>query len=184
MCETLEHLPVIDPETLEARVREFFSENPKMPHLLGRLAAYLREQTAHSRFVPIMTVAYVLRQIYTGDNDAAPEEGGIEEQLYVEDLTRIIKESCRKVMKEYYGRYVGKKSVTEETFVDYFEVVETHLRLKLIGGDGADFSFYENLRSHLPALSSEEYRRDHRAKLEYLAQLCFQEVREQCNKHL
>jgi hypothetical protein len=184
MCETLEHLPVIDPETLEAHVREFFSENPKMPHLLGRLAAYLREQTAHSRFVPIMTVAYALRQIYTGDNDPAPDEGGIEEQLYVEDLDRIIGESCRKVRKEYHPRYVGKKSVTEETFVNYFQVVEAHLRLKLIGGDGAGFSFYENLRTRQPGLSLEDYRKDHRAKLEYLAQLCLQEARDQCKRHL
>jgi hypothetical protein len=87
-------------------------------------------------------------------------------------------------MKEYHPRYVGKKSVTEETFIGYFEVVEAHLRLKLIGGDGADFSFYEDLRTRLPGLSSEDYRKEHRARLEYLAQLCFQEVKEQCGRHL
>jgi hypothetical protein len=183
-CETLEELPALDQGALEAKVREFFYESRQMPQLVAKLAGFLRRQSEHSRCVSVMSLAVAVRAIYAGDNEAPAPDQELQERLHAEDTARIISEACRKVSQESQQLYVVKKRIDPRVYAHYFQVIETNIHRRILGEDGEAGSYFEGLRSLMPELTQEEYREAHRARLEYLGRLSFDEAREQLKKHM
>lgn len=183
-CETLEHLPAMETEALQLTIREQTAGSDRIPQLLAKLGSYLRTQSAHSRMVPLMSVAFALRCVHAGDGDGKEEPSTVERTLFVEDATALIAGACRSLMKEHAKKYVEKKEVPREVFAKYFEVIERNLHQRIIGHDGDAFSFYEGLRGLMPELTREEYAATHKSRLEYLARLSYDEAVKELKKHL
>jgi hypothetical protein len=66
-------------------------------------------------------------------------------------------------------KYVTKKKVDPIVYKKYFDVIEENLYQTIINKDGVRASFYETLSNLIPGLTKDEYRKEHKAKLEYLA---------------
>ncbi len=47
-------------------------------------------------------------------------------------------------------------------------MLEEKLCEKFIGKDGSDFSLYESLKKLSPSMTKEDYKKNHRNKIEYL----------------
>jgi hypothetical protein len=183
-CDRLEHLPAIPREELEERVRVFFRPNERIPQLLARLGGYLREQTAHSRLVPLMALAAALRAVYAGDNALSAGAGSAEDALFAEDASKIIAGACRKIRKEYERTYVVTKEVDPSLYRRYFDVIEANILQRVVTQDDGDgVSLYEGLRSLVPGLSRDAYARAHKSRLEYLTRLSYEAALEELKKN-
>lgn len=170
-CDVLEQLPVVDCTDLESRLRESANGSESIPELMAILSRFLREQTENSRIVPFTTVALIFRSIYSNRSDINTGESYMEDRFIVGDAASIIQEVCRRMMSENESKYVGRKKVGADVFKKYFDVIEENIYQTIINKDGVRSSFYESLSFLIPGLTKEEYRRDHKAKLEYLARL-------------
>jgi hypothetical protein len=171
LCETLEHLPAIDRDELGRRLLEVTTGTERIPDLLAILSVYLRQQTEHSRIVPLISVAFLFRSIYTSKHYLPAEEPNLESNLVANDTAIIIKKACGEIRKQMEKRYVAKGKVPKEMFERYFKVIETGLRMRYIDQDGQDFSLYESLRNLVPDLSKDDYYQSHKDRLEYLSRL-------------
>ncbi len=183
-CETLEHLPVLDHDDLERQLRRTANGSESIPELMAILSRYFREQTYSSRIVSLMKVALIFRSIYSNRIDAEGQETNIEDQFIVGDISSIIHEVCRRMRLETETKYTKKKNVDPETFKKYFDVIEDNLYQTIINKDGERSSFYESLKSMMPGLTKEEYRKRHKSKVEYLARLTHKRAIRELKKNI
>jgi hypothetical protein len=159
-CKSFEQLPVVDRAELESQLRKYANGSESIPELMAILSRYLREQTENSRIVPLTAVAFIFRSIYSNRIDMETGETFIEDQFIVGDTTSIIQEVCSRMMSENEAKYVRKKK------------------------DGERSSFYESLSSLIPGMTKEEYRKRHKAKIEYLARLTHRRAIKELKKNM
>jgi hypothetical protein len=181
MCEALEHLPEVNPIVLEEKLRLDAKGRNNMPAMMSKLSFYLREQTEHSRTIPIMTVAIIFRSIYS--DLPAIQEVNIEEQFIAHDTVVIINEVCARVINELEPRYVGKK-MDAPTFKKHFTVIKKNLYQGIILQDGERYSFYDNLQAQMPEMTKDNYKKNHRSKLEYFAKIAHKWAIKELKNHI
>ncbi len=173
MCDTLEHLPELDRDELEQHLRYSFDGNEKVPALLGKLSRFLREQEEYSRIIPVMTLAHVIRSLFSEETVAQVASPDAESNLAIEDTLTIIKEACKETKCKTSPNYVGKKNVPEKMFETYFQVIEQSLVDRIVHQDGEASSYCERLQSLIPGLTKEEYREKYKSHLEHLTRVTY-----------
>lgn len=100
----------------------------------------------------------------------------VDTELVESDTSAIIKTVCNDIRKKNESKYIDGGKVTAEMYEKYFHVLEEELCEKFIGKDGYDFSLYESLKKLSPDLTKEDYKRNHRNKIEYLLKQVNKEV--------
>jgi hypothetical protein len=175
-CDTLEHSPSLDAEDLQRHLLSTCTGNENIPQMLGKLAVFLRQQKCNSRIIPIITVATVFQSVYAIKNEPLLTPASLETDLSLVDVVETIKSVCRAVREKALRRYVGKKKVSEEIFTAYFEAIEDNLLARFAGDIGGDHSYFDLLKKRLPDLTQDEYKKRHRAKLEYLGAQAFKQA--------
>lgn len=171
LCDTLEHLPPLDSEVLERALLGMVRGDEHIPELLGRLSQFLRGQSDNSRILSLMTVASVIRRIYERKQLIHAGEPTTEIDITSLDSRAIILSSCREVKARQGGKYVGNAKLTQDLLAFYFDVIEEGLTRRFVQHDGVDFSFFAELKCHLPGMIQNEYKTEHKAILEYLYRL-------------
>jgi hypothetical protein len=167
-CDTLENYPIIDRDVLEQRFAALTTGRELVPELMAKLSLYLREQNEHCRVVPIITVAILFRSTYNCRQDLPNQVVMEDVELIASDTSATIKNACEDVKNKNLIKYVEDGKVSKEMFEKYFIVLEEELCEKFIGKDGHDFSLYESLKKLSPGLTKEDYKKNHRNKIEYL----------------
>ena len=173
LCDTLEHLPPMDRGQLEHCLHEIASGSENIPSLLSKLARALREQSSHSRIVPLMSIAFAVRSLYSGPADNSAGETSPEDSFTAHDSQNIIREACNGIKAEMKTQYVSKKKVEPVVYEHYFDVIEQNLVARIVQQDGEMFSFFDRLQALMPELTKEEYGRDHKSRVEYLGRLTY-----------
>jgi hypothetical protein len=173
LCDTLEHLPSLDAEDLQRYLLPACTGNENIPQMLGKLAVFLRHQECNSRIIPIIAAATVFQSVYAVKNEPLLVPASLENDLSLVDIVETIKSACHAVREKALRRYVGKKKVSEKIFSAYFEVIEDSLLARLGGDIGGDHSYFDLLKRRLPELTQDEYKKRHRARLEYLGAQAF-----------
>lgn len=181
-CETLEELPQADRNDLENELRGSIDAAQHIPAIMSKLAMYLRKQGSHSRIVPIMTLAVILRSIYAGEmaDGCTPPADPFTDQ----ESRSIIKNVCQNLMNETGPKYLDNGKVEEITFKKYFEVIEGNLIAVIINQDGERASFFTGLKNVMPDLTEKEYKRDHKSRIEYLGRLAHKRAIRELRKNL
>ncbi|MGA2623166.1 MAG: hypothetical protein ABSF91_04870 [Bacteroidota bacterium] len=182
MCETLEHLPAIERTDLDQEMQLRASGTESIPSLLAKLSQYLREQTARSRIVSLMEVAITFRSVYSSKHEGAVEKSHQDDHIVENEAQKIIECVCRKAKDELQERYVGKQKVGTAMYENYFKVIEQTMVSQIVGRDAEGNSLFESLRAFVPDLARDEYNKQHKSKLEYLARLTRRRVTEQLKK--
>ena len=152
--------------------------------MLGKLALYLRQQDTHSRILPIAQLARTLQAVYAAKNRPLLETECVQDETTEADATATIQLVCRKVQVQMSKRYVKKKNVAQDTFDRYFHVIEHCLIERLVFRNGDDASYFDLLSREMSGLTQDEYRKRHRATLEYLGSLAHKEAVKQLRKSL
>ncbi|MBI5473345.1 MAG: hypothetical protein HY961_13455 [Ignavibacteriae bacterium] len=171
LCDTLEHLPALEPDLIKQHLCSACIGTENIPQMLGRLAFFLRQQESNSRIISMMTVANVFQSVYAIMNRPLLAEPSVETDMITNDTAATIKSVCRSVKREMMAAYVGKNKVSEQNYDTYFEVIEANMIARFVMQDGDDQSYLELLKTRIPDLTPEEYKKQHRAKLEYLGAL-------------
>ena len=176
LCETNQHLPAVEVELLSAWLGEKTSGTEFIPELLGRLALILREQTTHSRIVPLVTIGLAIRSLYEqkripqiGEHVTWIDEGAM-------DAEQAIRQCCAALKIHTYPKYVDRGKVGPDVFEAYFRVIEEMLEARFLQNDGTDFPLSECFQKHMPGIPLQEYRKTHRSRLEYLSRLAQERV--------
>lgn len=176
LCDTLEHLPPLDPLALENDLHALCRGTENIPEMLGKVALYLRQQDTHSRIVPMAQLARTFQAVYAAKNRPLLEAECVEDGTTETDATATIRCACRKVQLRMAKRYVVKKNITQDTYDSYFDVIERSLIERLVFSNGDDVSYFEMLSKELPGLTHDAYRTQHRTTLEYLGSLAHKEA--------
>jgi len=174
MCDSLDHLPSIDMSELENGLLSATMGNENVPRLMGKLALLLKQQDAHSRLVPLIGCAMMLRSVYARRNEPLLPPAAAEDALVGDDVGEVINNACTAVRTEFHKKYVGKGKTTEEVYSGYFAVIEESLHARMQGDN--ESSYLSLLRERMPGLTHEEYKRVHRARIEYLGSLTAQRL--------
>jgi hypothetical protein len=172
-CDTLEHLPGLDAEDLKRHLLSACKGNENIPQMLGKLAVFLRQQECNSRIIPMIAVATIFQSVYAIKNEPLLAPPLVETNLFADDAVETIKSVCRAIRGKALRRYFGKKKLSEKVFNAYFDVIEQSLLARFAGDVGGDHSYFDLLKARLPDLTRDEYKRRHRAKLEYLGAQAF-----------
>jgi hypothetical protein len=166
-CNMLEELPAFERDELQRCFIREVSGREHVPDLLAKFSLFLREQSERCRIIPLVTVGILFRDVYT-TKEVVSEEAKFDDTLLKTDTAVLIKKACRYVEERNSEKYVGKRKVTSDVFRSYFSVIEEVLIEKYIGMDGEDTSLCEALQNHIPDLTEQEYKIQHRNRIEYL----------------
>jgi hypothetical protein len=167
-CDALIHLPALDRDTLENHLMESGEWPHNVPQALASLAKFLREQTEHSRVVPVVTVAFIIRSMFSRSEIREVIDGGANDALLREDIMNIISKCSRHVHDRMESYYIEKKQVRKDLYAAYLDVVWDHLVARFVHGKSFELSLYDSLKKKVGSLERQEYVRCHKATLEYL----------------
>jgi hypothetical protein len=176
-CDPLRHLPPTDQATLERSLAASISGRQTIPSMLAQLSCYLRGQCLHSRVISLIDAAVAFRALY-----ARPlmlptlVESGSEQILHM-DTEKILQEVYRVARSGAEKTYVSNGKISSELMDVYFRVIDVGIRANFIAFDGADFSLFATLCKEMPGLTKQDYRKHHRARLEYLSRQMHKRVR-------
>jgi hypothetical protein len=176
LIDTLEDYPAIEREFLEQQFIKHTTGREHIPELLAKLSLFLREQNERCRIIPFVMVGVLFRTIYTCRQDFPDQMVTVDAELVGSDTSAIIEAVCRDTRKKNERKYVDDGKVTAEMFEKYFIVLEEELCEKFIGKDGYNFSLYESLKKLTPNLTKEDYKKNHRNRIEYLLKQVNKEV--------
>jgi hypothetical protein len=168
LCEPLSHLPVVDLDLLQVELSSRLRGVERIPEILSALSRYLREQSEHSRQVPLVRLALAIRWLYAVRQNPSDLSHPADEPLAQEDLLTIIQASCSEIRRSLVDGYAANGKVSIETADNYMEAIQRYLKGKLDCGD-PHLSLFESLRSLIPTLTKAGYDREHRSRMEYLA---------------
>jgi hypothetical protein len=168
LCDPLSHLPVVELEVLQSVLSSRLQGLERIPDLLSALSRYLREQSDHSRQVPVMRLALAIRWFYASRQIPPEASQPAGDPFDHEDLLSVIQASCEKIRRDEAARSQSGGVVPGDSIGEHVEAIQRYLVGKLEGGDHK-LSLFESLRSLMPGLTKERYMREHRSRLEYLA---------------
>lgn len=168
LCDPLAHLPVVELDRLQAELSTRLRGVERIPEILSALSRYLREQSDHSRQVPILRLALAIRWVYALKQIPADLSHQTEDLLAREDVLRLVQASCVEVKRKIADDYVTRGKVSPDIIDAYIEAIRRYLTTKLDGYE-TSLSLFESLKSVIPTLTSSSYDKKHRARLEYLA---------------
>lgn len=182
MVERFDHLPALDREAVERVFHQIGHGNERVPELLAKLSLYLRGQSDHSRVVSLVAVALGIRSLYARASTAGHTIASPDHALQEQDAATIVRGACVDVKSRMRKRYVDQKKIDAGIFERYFEAIELYLRARFDGLGEGDLSLYACLERVDRSVTRDEYRRHHRARIEYLARKTTDRVREGLKK--
>lgn len=177
-CDTLEHLRPPDRDDLMRLLHMTRGKAQHVPDLLASLSLGLREQSEHSRLVPIMALGLAIRDLFAPDPLCTTEPES-DQQLMMRETEKIVRSSSMRIKKKMENQYVDKNKVDELTFSLYFEAIEKSILHRLLGAGAEKPSYYKLLRVSIQGLTMDEYRQHHKSQLEYLGRVVFEDVARQ-----
>lgn len=140
-----------------------------IPKMVAKLHAVIIEQNEFQRAVSFVSVAVLFKEIYSLGWETEREINVVEEKLEIDDLQKIVEDICCCLRNEMYPSYVGNGKCSEDIFEKYMGAVKNILQSTFVDKHLDGSTYCEYLQSQIPGLTKEEYLREHRTILEYLA---------------
>lgn len=169
ITESNQQLPEIPDSEFSAIVRESVRHSKNIPQVLAKLCKMLCEQSEYSRIIPLMKLTQFVRDSY-GESSSSEEVDDSIGQKFKEEESRTITDAiCLQLQKEMYSKYVGRKKISSIMYDQYFAVIRHKLAERFVHPNGDMDTYFDLLKDQIPELTSAEYRKEHRAVLEYLA---------------
>jgi hypothetical protein len=170
LCDPLDDRLPMDREELTRRLVVAVRGSERTPEMLAALSHLLRRQDEFTRVVPLITVALSIRDVYARKRLSPPVSAESSDHTANEELIAAVEKACSNVKTRWEVKYVGKGKIAPAMFESYFLAIREYLMVKLNGG-GTEMSLSASLRKVAPQIDDAEYRRRHRARLEYLARI-------------
>ncbi len=167
-------LPDVSPHILVVALKDAgASPQDTVPMMLSRLSIWLREQQEYRRVVPITVVAQAIRSIYQGKSVGGAVAGGAvpDSSLTESEIISMLESACARIKLEMASAYVSKGKLDVSAYDLSFNAIRTRLLQVYVQRDGESSSYFDEIHRHAPEISYEDYRSDHRKRVEYLGRL-------------
>ncbi len=174
--ESLEHLPAMDIEKLEMELAEAVNRENHVPSMLASLSRFLSRQTDFSRVVPVVRLAIAIRNRYVRKHEDGEPVAVVDENLTHQEAGTILSEVSESIRRQGHEKYVIRKKIPATDFENYMSVIETMLTVKYVHAADGDASLFGCLQKFYPSLDRSAYKKQHRARLEYLYRIADQEA--------
>jgi len=166
-------------ETLEAHLTGEVAEASSTGDLLEAAMAVLRAHPDYEAAYPLTRLAQAMRtaraRVQAVTEHSGPVAHPDRPMLKPEETRHYIEKTLSALQAEKRPTYVGQGKVTKDTYAAYFEALYDRLEARFVPPGDPEMTHYEALAGHLPELTKQDYRSEHRARFEYLEQ----EAREQ-----
>lgn len=192
-CVTFSHdpgaglLPVAPPEYLSPYVSSVLAKNEDLRAVLTELKDLLGSQECYRPAISIVRLALMIRETFLAlAHDTAYAEStppAVEEQLLLSDIESLIARSVKTTGERFRANYVGRGKVSADRFEVYVNVAREVMQADFTDAGDRRLSFFERTRNHIPGLTEEEYRSEHRSVLEYLVKTARSEYLEAVRHH-
>lgn len=166
-------------DTLEAYLTGAVAENTATRELVDVAVETLRDHPDYEAAYPLTRLAQVMRAARVRVQAVTEHSGPVSVPdaplLRTEEIQTAIEQSLEALREEKRSTYLDTEKVDEQTFTAYFRALYDRLEARFVPPGDETLTHYEALSTHLPALSKEAYREDHRSRFEYLDQ-CARQV--------
>jgi len=163
-------LPMAPPEILEAYLITSTEGTRPLSEMLAAFASFTKQETSYCNGYPLTSFAQIVRTLFITLESASPD--GHEDKAFLpSNVERAIQLGTDQVQEAKYETYVEKKKVDEETYQTYFRTVRDILVAQYMRNELPEVSYFEALKRHIPSLTEEDYRGNHRHIMEYVTKL-------------
>lgn len=156
-----------------------------IPEMFKKLHSVIIEQEDYQRAVPFVSAALLFKEVYVLGwkfEEYESSDNNIFAKLENDDIKMIINKVCEKIKKKMYQSYVDKGKVSENLFSKYIITLSDILVNTFISGGYATDSYFDMLKNNFPELTKEDYARDHRTIIEYLATIGKERIKNEMKK--
>jgi hypothetical protein len=169
-------LPFMPAEYMEARLSEHIAICRSFRGILTAFSEVLAGQSEYRKIYPLTGLAIICKTLFGTLSDYPPVTGSEEVSLYPEEIDLYIEESIRFVRQKAQKEYIDKGKLSSARYNRYFPAIREILIAQYVHDNGFEKSFYEYLISHMPNLTPEVYKSEHRSIFEYLVKLTRQRL--------
>ena len=180
-------LPIAPPEYLSPYISSVLARDEDLRGVLTELRDLLGSQDCYRPSYPVVRLALLIRGTFlalaheTAHTESTPP--AVEEQLHLRDIESLIAESVKTTGERFRARYVDRGKVSAELFDVYVWVAGEVLQADFTETGDDQLSYFERTRKHIPSLTEEEYRSEHRTVLEYFVKTARSEYLEAVRQH-
>ena len=180
-------LPIAPPEYLSPYISSVLAKNEDLRGVLTELRDLLGTQDCYRSAIPVVRLALLIRETFlalaheTAHIESTPP--AVEDQLLLRDIESLIAESVRTTGERFRARYVDRGKVSAELFDVYVWVAGEVLQADFTETGDDQLSYFERTRKHIPGLTEEDYRSEHRTVLEYFVKTARSEYLEAVRRH-
>ncbi|WP_263785469.1 hypothetical protein [Salinibacter grassmerensis] len=161
-------------EALEAHLTGEVAEASSTGDLLEKAIETLWTHPEFEAAYPLTRLAQVMRAARTRVQSVTEHSGSVSHPdqpiLRPEETRRYIQNTLSSLRAEKRPTYVGQGKVDEPTYEAYFAALRDRLEARFVPPGDPEMTHHEALMEHLPGLTKETYRDQHRARFEYLEQ--------------
>lgn len=168
-CSLCEHLPAIDQVTLLEKMAPHIRGDEFVPELLSVLSRILREQEEYSRVVPLVCVALTFRALFVVKQNGAPKQSDESSSF---EMIELVQKNVEQIKATVLNRTKEYNDLSPKIIDAYFKTIYDLLLAKMDEPNSSADSLFQGLKQNLKTLSSKEYKRHHRTRLEYYYKLC------------
>lgn len=167
--------PVITSEILEMRLLPHLEPNITGPEILDAAGSILAHHEDYQPELPVTLLAWAVRsglaRLHEEEDTPKLIPVGYPSR---ERLSELIEDTLETIRTEKRSTYVESGKIGPSTYESYLAAVERILR-SLYLEEGSDVTYFEALGDIIP-VSREEYRDEHRSRLEYLVDVSRQHL--------
>ncbi len=175
-ADPLLECPQVQREELERLCFEYGTMTSNVPQLMAGLALALRQQTDRCRAIPMFLLAAVMKDVMEKQLPAHGYGQPHVPHLDAEDAVTLIHEACNDAHRKFTQSYVRTDKLSNDTLGNYIATAKELLMKKVVENDGHDASLYKVLVRKMPELTETEYRKHHKARLEYVAHFIYERI--------
>lgn len=161
-------------ETLEAHLTGAVAEASSTEDLLQAAIDVLRAHPDYEAAYPLTRLAQAMRtaraRVQAVTEHSGPTTHPDRPVLKPEETRHYIEKTLSALQTEKRSTYVGQGKVGEETYTAYFDALRDRLEARFVPPGDPEMTHHEALADHLPGLTKQDYRSQHRARFEYLEQ--------------
>jgi len=171
--------PALPSEFMQMKLCSRLCEKMQIPEVLIEVIDILQCQDEYRKEFPLVSLASIIREsfILIQEEDEIKSSTIPEVHLNVlnGELNNFIEKGLKNVSAIAGSNYIKKGKIDQDDLHLYLETAKDILRDEF-GEEGSNISQYDHLKKYLGELEYENFRENHRPKLEYIVKLARNEV--------
>jgi hypothetical protein len=171
-----QELPLMPAEYMEARLSVQIAPCRSFRGILTAFCDVLAGQSEYRKMYPLTGLAIICRTLFGYLSDYPADSGSEEESLHPDEIKSYIEDSIRFVHQKAQKEYIDKGKLSSAYYNRYFPAIREILIAQYVHNNGFEKPFYDYVASHVPNLSPELYKSEHRSIFEYFVKLTRQRL--------